>query len=104
MRQDQSQLYTRISYRTVNKTSGICSDQTIMLRGPQTLKDYAVPLRCISYYDAETNNFMLDAILIAKLYKCRRQIEMVLQMAQTKSAHHKKPSKHKYGLSSASMP
>jgi hypothetical protein len=76
--------YTRIGYRKADKTTGLRSDQTIMLRGPQTSKDYPVPLRRISYYDADTNkrlvfltnNFTLDAIIIAKLYKCRWQIEL----------------------------
>jgi IS4 transposase len=43
-----------------------------------------VPFRRISYYDADTNkrlvfitnNFTLDALTIAKLYKCRWQIEL----------------------------
>jgi len=76
--------YTRISYRTVDKSTGLRSDQTIMLRGQQTSKDYPAPLRRISYYDKDTNkrlvfltnNFTLDAIIIAKLYKCRWQIEL----------------------------
>ena len=76
--------YTRIRYRAGDKTTGLRSDQTIMLRGSQTSKDYPIPLRRISYYDKDTdkrlvfltNNFTLDAILIAKLYKCRWQIEL----------------------------
>jgi len=76
--------YARISYRTVDKTTGLRSDQTIMLRGPRTSQDYPAPLRRISYYDADTNkrlvfltnNFTLDALAIAKLYKCRWQIEL----------------------------
>ena len=76
--------YARISYRTVDKATGLRSDQTIMLRGPRSSKDYPVPLRRISYYDADTNkrlvfltnNFTLDALTIAKLYKCRWQIEL----------------------------
>ncbi len=76
--------YTRIGYRTVDKTTGLRSDQTIMLRGPRTSQDYPAPLRRISCYDADTNkrlvfltnNFTLDALIIAKLYKCRWQIEL----------------------------
>jgi hypothetical protein len=76
--------YTRIGYRTVDKTTGLRSDQTIMLRGPRTSQEYPVPLRRISYYDADTdkrlvfltNSVTLDAITIAKLYKCRWQIEL----------------------------
>jgi transposase len=76
--------YTRIGYRTVDKTTGLRSDQTILLRGPRTSQEYPVPLRRIRYYDADTdkrlvfltNNFTLEAITVAKLYKCRWQIEL----------------------------
>jgi hypothetical protein len=76
--------YARIGYRPVDKTTGLRSDQTITLRGQKTSQDYPVPLRRISYYDADTNkrlvfltnNFTLDALTIAKLYKCRWQIEL----------------------------
>jgi hypothetical protein len=76
--------YARISYRTVDKTTGLRSDQTITLRGPHSSKDYPVPLRRVSYYDVDTNkrlvfltnNFTLDALIIAQLYKCRWQIEL----------------------------
>jgi transposase len=76
--------YTRIGYRTVDKTTGLRSDQTILLQGPRTSQQYPVPLRRIRYYDADTdkrlvfltNNFTLDATTIAKLYKCRWQIEL----------------------------
>jgi transposase len=76
--------YSRISYRTVDKTAGLRSDQTITLQGPKTSLNYPMPLRRIGYYDATndrkfvflTNNFMLDAMVIAQLYKCRWQIEL----------------------------
>jgi hypothetical protein len=76
--------YARSSYRTVDKTTGLRSDQTITLQGPKTSLNYPVPLRRIGYYDAQndvrfvflTNNFMLDALVIAQLYKCRWQIEL----------------------------
>jgi hypothetical protein len=76
--------YTRISYRSVDKTTGLRSDQTITLQGQRTSQDYPVPMRRISYYDKDTNkrlvfltnNFTLDALIIAKLYKCRWKIEL----------------------------
>jgi len=76
--------YARISYHAVDKTTGLRSDQTIMLQGHRTSQDYPVPLRRVSYYDKDTNkrlvfltnNFTLDALIIAKLYKCRWQIEL----------------------------
>src|SRR6516165_6551626 len=76
--------YTRRSRRRVEKSTGLRSDQTIVLAGPKTSRLYPDPLRRISYYDAEndrrfvflTNNFTLPALTIAKIYKCRWQVEL----------------------------
>ena len=76
--------YARQAYRLVDKSTGLRSDQTIKLTGPKTSKRYPEPLRRIVYYDINTNkrfvfltnNFALDALTIAKLYKCRWQIEL----------------------------
>jgi len=76
--------YTRRSYRRVDKDTGLRSDQTIVLQGPKTSQEYPVPLRRISYYDADTdkrfvfltNNFQLPALTIPQLYKCRWQVEL----------------------------
>jgi Domain of unknown function (DUF4372)/Transposase DDE domain len=76
--------YTRRSRRRVDKSTGLRSDQTIVLAGPKTSRLYPDPLRRISFYDAEndrrfvflTNNFTLPALTIAKLYKCRWQVEL----------------------------
>ena len=76
--------YTRRSRRRVDKSTGLRSDQTIVLAGPKTSRLYPDPLRRISFYDAEndrrfvflTNNFTLPALTIAKIYKCRWQVEL----------------------------
>jgi hypothetical protein len=76
--------YARRSYRRVDKTTGLRSDQTIVLQGPKTSLQYPVPLRRISYHDAATdkrfvfltNNFELSAITITQLYQCRWQVEL----------------------------
>jgi hypothetical protein len=76
--------YTRRSRRRVDKSTGLRSDQTIVLAGPKTSQLYPDPLRRISFYDADndrrfvflTNNFTLPALTIAKLYKCRWQVEL----------------------------
>jgi hypothetical protein len=76
--------FSRHSYRAVDKATGLRSDQTIVLNGPKTSKAYPVPLRRISYSDPETgkrlvfltNNFQLPALTIAKIYKCRWQVEL----------------------------
>jgi Domain of unknown function (DUF4372)/Transposase DDE domain len=70
--------------RVVDKTTGLRCDQTIVLTGPKTATEYPMPLRRIKYVDPETNkrlvfltnNFVLDALTIAKLYKCRWQVEL----------------------------
>jgi len=70
--------------RHVDKTSGLRSDQTIVLAGVKTAESYPDALRRISFYDTEqkrrlvflTNNFTLPALSIAQLYKCRWQVEL----------------------------
>ena len=76
--------YRRLYYQKVDKTTGLRCDQTIILNGYYTSKDYPAVLRRISYFDAETNkrlvfltnNFALPALTIVQLYKCRWQIEI----------------------------
>jgi transposase len=70
--------------RPVDKTTGLRSDQTIKLTGLKTATLYPIPLRRITFRDAEqqrtfvflTNNFQLDALTICQLYKLRWQIEL----------------------------
>jgi hypothetical protein len=76
--------YVRRASRPVDKTTGLRSDQTIVLCGPKTATLYPAPLRRITYVDAETqqrfvfltNNFALPPLQIAQLYKCRWQVEL----------------------------
>ena len=84
LRAKAKQAYLRRESRTVDKSSGLRSDQTIVLTGPLSSQRYPDPLRRVSFYDAErrrrliflTNNFMLPAIAVAELYRCRWQIEL----------------------------
>ena len=70
--------------RPVDKTTGLRSDQTIVLTGINTARDYPEPLRRISYRDPETgkhlvfltNNFTLPALTIALLFKARWRVEL----------------------------
>ena len=65
-------------------TTGIRSDQTIVLTGPKTATLYPTALRRVSYYAAEsdqrlvflTNNFSLPALTVATLYRHRWRIEL----------------------------
>lgn len=75
---------TRRERRPVDKTTGLRSDQTIVLAGPKSSRLYPEPLRRVAFYDAEnkrrlvflTNNFALPALTIARLYKSRWQVEL----------------------------
>jgi len=70
--------------RTVDKSTGLRSDQTIVLQGPKTSQLYPEALRRVAYYDSEherrlvflTNNFELPALTITQLYRCRWQVEL----------------------------
>jgi hypothetical protein len=74
----------RIYSSPVQKQSGIICDQTVVLTGFYSAQNFPDKLRRIRYYDTETqkqltfltNNFSLAATTIAKLYKCRWQIEL----------------------------
>lgn len=76
--------YTRRARREVDKTTGLRSDQTIVLAGPKSSRLYPDPLRKIVFCDLTlnrrfvflTNNFKLSALTIAQLYKSRWQIEL----------------------------
>jgi transposase len=68
----------------IDPTSGLRSDKTIILNGYKSSKLYPEPLRLVEYYDDEkeillsflSNNDMLSALEIAKLYKKRWQVEI----------------------------
>jgi transposase len=76
--------FTRRARRRVDKTTGLRSDQTIVLAGTKSSQLYPERLRRIGFYDVEherrlvflTNNFELPALTIARLYKCRWQVEL----------------------------
>jgi Domain of unknown function (DUF4372)/Transposase DDE domain len=68
----------------VDKSTGVRSDQTVILSTFESASAYPDPLRKVSYFDAETNkrlkfltnNFALPALTIAQIYKCRWQVEL----------------------------
>ena len=70
--------------RPVDRTSGLICDQTVVLTGYYSRQGFQKPLRRIKFNDPQTgkrlvfltNNFALDALTIAKLYKCRWQVEL----------------------------
>jgi len=68
----------------VDKTTGVRSDHTVILTAIDSAKAYPDALGRVSYLDVETkkrfkfltNNFALPALTIAKIYKCRWQVEL----------------------------
>ena len=68
----------------VDKSTGVRSDQTVVLSSFESASVYPDPLRRVSYFDAETgkrlkflsNNFTLPALTIAHIYKQRWQVEL----------------------------
>ena len=74
----------RLYSRPVDKTTGLRCDQSVRLTGFYTKKQYPELFRRVKYFDEESgktyvflsNNFKLDALLIAQLYKERWKIEL----------------------------
>lgn len=76
--------FRRLYSNCADKKIGVQCDQVVVLKGFYAKKDYPDKLRRIRYYDAEnnktlvflTNNFILPAVTIAKLYRSRWQVEL----------------------------
>jgi IS4 transposase len=67
-----------------DRSTGVRSDQTIILTGPKTATLYPTALRRVHYYSPErqqrlvllTNNFSIPPLTVAALYRYRWQIEL----------------------------
>ena len=76
--------FRRVYSHPVDRSTGLRCDQTIVLTGRPTSRYYPEKLRRVHYVDSEreqsiialTNNFLLPALVVAQLYKCRWQIEL----------------------------
>jgi hypothetical protein len=70
--------------RTVDRTTGLICDQTVVLVTARSADGYPEPLRRVRVRDLETgkaitlltNNFRLSAWEIAELYRCRWHVEL----------------------------
>jgi hypothetical protein len=84
VRTKENILLQRRYSRPVDPSTGVRSDHTVILTAIDSAKAYPDPLRRVSYFDAETNqrltfltnNFVLPALTIAQIYKCRWQVEL----------------------------
>lgn len=76
--------FKRVKAAIVDKSTGVRCDQTIVLAGVNSSKDYPAPLRRVKFWDTEnkrhfvflTNAFNISALMVAMLYKERWQIEL----------------------------
>ncbi|MFH1645252.1 MAG: IS4 family transposase [Candidatus Omnitrophota bacterium] len=76
--------YRRLYSNSIDKTTGLRLDQTVVLTGTDTPEFYPDKLRRIVFYDKErnkrlmifTNNFQLSSETITQLYKQRWKIEL----------------------------
>jgi hypothetical protein len=84
VRSKENILLQRRYSHPVDKTSGVRSDQTVILTAIESTKVYPDSLRRVTYFDMEnqrrlkflTNNFRLPALTIAKIYKSRWMVEL----------------------------
>jgi IS4 transposase len=84
VRAKQNFQFRRRSSQTVDRLTGLRSDQTVSLTGPLSRKLYPIPLRRVSYYSEQTdqslvfltNNFSIAPLTVAAIYRYRWQIEL----------------------------
>jgi Transposase DDE domain/Domain of unknown function (DUF4372) len=84
VRAKKNMQYRVLERRITAKDKGVICDQTIVLTGTLTSKNYPESLRRIRYFDSETrktlifltNNFKLSALTVAALYRNRWGIEL----------------------------
>jgi hypothetical protein len=70
--------------RPVDRSTGLICDQTVVLTGFYSSQNFETPLRRIRFNDPKTgkrlvfltNNFVLPALTITELYRCRWQVEL----------------------------
>jgi IS4 transposase len=80
-------LQRRYSHPVDGSSSGVRSDQTVILTAIESAKVYPDALRRVTYFDLEnerrlkflTNNFFLPALTIAKIYKSRWMVELFFE-------------------------
>ena len=84
VRTRDNMVYRRRHSHPVDQSTGLRSDQTIVLTGKHTDRYYPDPARLIHFVDVEkklrlsllTNQFLAPALTIAHLYKARWQVEL----------------------------
>jgi hypothetical protein len=95
----------------VDRTTGLICDQTVVLTGFYSQKGFESPLRRIRFKDPQTtktlifltNNFLLPALTITELYRCRWQVELFFKWIKQhlrirpSSEHRRTRLSHRFG-------
>jgi hypothetical protein len=76
--------FRRLYSHPINKATGLKCDQTVVLTGVYTKKYYPDKLRRVKFFDEQnnrtfsflSNNFLIPALGVAELYRCRWQVEL----------------------------
>lgn len=84
IRSKRNTKFRRLYSHRIDKSTGLRCDQTIVLTGVKTKKHYPDKLRRVKYFDDQkdrsfsflSNNFLVPALVIADLHKCRWQVEL----------------------------
>lgn len=84
IRSKRNTKFRRLYSRKIDKSTGLRCDQTIVLTGIDTAKEYPEKLRRVKFFDKKTgkrfsflsNNFIVSALIIADLHRCRWQVEL----------------------------
>jgi len=84
VRSKENILLQRRYSHPVDRSSGVRSDQSVILTAIESAKVYPDALRRVTYFDLEnerrlkflTNNFFLPALTIADIYKSRWMVEL----------------------------
>ena len=84
IRSKRNTKFRRLYSHEIDRSTGLRCDQTIVLTGLQTKKQYPNKLRRVKFFDDQkersfsflSNNFIAPALVIAELYKCRWQVEL----------------------------
>ena len=84
IRSKRNTQFRRLYSHRIDKSTGLRCDQTIVLTGVKTKKQYPDKLRRVKFFDEEkdkklsflSNNFIVPPLVIADLYKCRWQVEL----------------------------
>ena len=87
-------MFQRRYSHLVDKSAGVRSDQTVVLATIGSAQKYPDALHRISYVDDKTNNrltfltnnFVLSALTIAEIYKCRWQVEFLVLEARASTS------------------